>query len=122
MSISLPPTQDQDSGAATKLFFDRYGQTALEFSANEVSSSVAFFQSRGFDNDAATLTAQVVLKQAKLDGVPVFKLIDTLKTFTGVQISALITEILNNNRKSTSTLGYRILSAEKQNQIRNIHA
>ncbi len=122
MSISLPQPPVQDSAAATKLFFDTYGQQALEFTANEVTASLAFFQSRGFDDDAATLTAQVILKQAKIDGVPVFKIIDTLKTFNGIQISALVAEILNNNRNSTSTLGYKIVSVEKQNQTRNIYA
>lgn len=122
MATNLPQQDLQDSGAATKLFFDKYGQQPLEFTANEVSSSIAFFQSRGFDDDAATLTAQVILKQAKLDGLPVFKILDTLKNFDGVQISALVAEILNNNRNPSSTLGYKILSVEKQNQTRNIYA
>jgi hypothetical protein len=122
MAINLPQSIVQDSAAPTKLFFDKYGQQALEFTANEVTASLAFFQSRGFDDDAATLTAQVILKQAKLDAVPVFKILDTLKTFNGVQISALVAEILNNNRNSTSTLGYKVVSVEKQNQTRNIYA
>ena len=119
---SLPVSAKKDSAAGTKLFFDRYGQTPLEFAANEVTAAIAFFQSRGFDGDAAILTAQVLLKQAKVDGIPVFKIIDTLTTFNGVQISALVAEILNNNRSSSSTLGYRISLTEKQNQTRNIFA
>jgi hypothetical protein len=119
---NLPQPAKQDSAAGTKLYFDNYGQRPLEFSANEVTAAIAFFQSRGFDDDAATLTAQVLLKQAKVDGTPVFKIIDTLKTFNGVQISAIVAEILNNNRTSTSTLGYRTEILEKQNQTRNIFA
>lgn len=119
---SLPTSAKQDSASGTKLFFDQYGQQPLEFSANEVTAAIAFFQSRGFDDDAATLTAQVLLKQAKIDGTPVFKIIDTLKTFNGVQISAIVAEILNNNRNSTSTLGYKADVFEKQNQTRNIFA
>lgn len=119
---NLPIKTDSDSAAATKTFFETYGNSQLEFSANEVSAAVAFFQSRGFNDDASVVTAQVLLKQAKLDGVSVFKIIDTLKTFDGVQISALVAEILNNNRNVTSVLGYRIVSVEKQNQTRNIFA
>jgi hypothetical protein len=52
----------------------------------------------------------------------VFKIIDTLKNFNGVQISALVAEILNNNRNATSSLGYRSDLVEKQNQTRNIFA
>lgn len=119
---NLPIKTDSDSAAATKTFFETYGNSQLEFSANEVSAAIAFFQSRGFNDDASVVTAQVLLKQAKLDGVSVFKIIDTLKTFDGVQISALVAEILNNNRNVTSVLGYRIVSVEKQNQTRNIFA
>jgi hypothetical protein len=122
MATSLPNPLRQDSAAGTKLFFDRYGERTLEFGANEVGAAIAFFQSRGFENEAALITAQVLLNQAKLDNVPVFKIIDTLKSFNGVQISALVAEILNNNRNATSSLGYRTDLVEKQNQTRNIFA
>ena len=105
---NLPIKQDVDSAAATKTFFETYGNIQLEFTANEVS--------------AAIVTAQVLLQQAKIDGVSVFKILDTLKTFDGVQISALVAEILNNNRNITSVLGYKVVSVEKQNQTRNIYA
>lgn len=121
-NISLPTTALPDSAAGTKLFFDNYGNQPLEFSANEVAASIAFFEARGFARDAAEITAQVLLKQAKLDAVPVFKILDTLKVLDGVQISALVAEILNNNRSSTSTLGYRVVAVDKQNQTRNILA
>jgi hypothetical protein len=119
---NLPIKQDADSASATKAFFETYGNLQLEFTANEVSAAIAFFQSRGFSDDAAIITAQVLLQQAKIDGVSVFKILDTLKTFDGVQISALVAEILNNNRNITSVLGYKVVSVEKQNQTRNIYA
>ena len=119
---SLPLEASQDSASGTKLYFDAYGKEPLEFLANEVSAAIGFFQARGFDNDAALSTATVLLKQAKLDGLPIFKILDTLKTFDGVQISALVAEILNNNRPVSSTLGFKYRDVEKQNQIRNIIA
>ena len=119
---NLPIKQDTDSAAATKAFFNTYGNLQLEFSVNEVSAAIGFFKNQGFDDDASIVTAQVLLKQAKIDGVPVFKIIDTLKTLNGVQISAIVAEILNNNRTPTSVLGYKVLSVEKQNQTRNIYA
>ena len=122
MSVSLPSPAKEDSAAGTKLFFDRYGQSPLEFSANEVTAAIAFFQSRGFENEAALITAQVLLKQAKVDRVPVFKIIDTLKTFNGVQISALVAEILNNNRPSSSALGFKAANSDDQFKTRNIAA
>jgi len=119
---SLPTPPKEDSGAATKLFFDSYGKDPLQFNANEVDAAIGFFTSRGFDTDAASATAAMLLKQAKIDNVPVFKLLDTLKMLTGIQLSALVGEILNNNRGPNSTLGFRIVGVEKQNQTRNIFA
>jgi len=122
VSANIPVPPQEDSGAATKLFFDTYGKTPLEFNANEVTAAIGFFESAGFDKDAAEVTAAVLLKQAKLDGAPVFKLLDTLKKLSGVQLSALVGEILNNNRGSSSTLGFRIVNVDKENQTRNIFA
>lgn len=122
MSTNLPAPVPEDSAAATKLFFDSYGKDPLQFNANEVDAAVGFFTARGFDSDAATATAVVLLKQSKIDSVPVFKLLDTLKTLTGIQLSALVGEILNNNRSPISTLGFRLVSVEKENQTRNISA
>ena len=51
IKTNLPLVDARDSAEATKLFFDYYGQTPVEFSANEVDATVSFFQSRGFDTD-----------------------------------------------------------------------
>lgn len=122
MISSLPQTNKTDSAAGTKLFFDTYGKEPLEFLANEVAAAIGFFESKGFDTDAATSVASILLKQAKLENIPVFQIIDTLKAFEGIEISAVVAEILNNNRPTTSTLGYKFVDVEKQNQIRNIAA
>jgi hypothetical protein len=124
MSIksNLPSKEIQDSAAGTRLYFDNYGESPLEFGSNEVAAATGFFTSRGFDNDAALQTAAILLKQAKIDQAPVFKILETLKEFDGLQLSALVAEILNNNRPVTSSLGYRFLDLGKQNQSRNIAA
>lgn len=120
MATNLPITNVEDSAQATKLFFDQYGISPLEFSSNEVSAAVGFFESKGFVADAALTTASALLKQAKIDGTPVFSLLDTLVGFNSLQLSALVSEILNNNRTSTSTLGYRYQNIPKTEILRNI--
>ncbi len=117
---NLPWTTPVDSALGTRLYFDQYGQAPLEFNANDVDSVVGFFKNKGFGDEAAQNTAMVLLKQAKIDEMPVFKLIDTLKSFEGIQLSALVGEILNNNRANTSTLGFKMKMVDKANQTRNI--
>jgi hypothetical protein len=122
VSTNLPSPNIQDSAQSTKLFFDQYGKEPLQFSANDVEAAIGFFQSRGFDRDAAEITSMVILKQANLDGLPIFKLLDTLGNLDNLEISALVGEILNNNRPSSSTLGFRNVGVTKDPQVRNIAA
>lgn len=107
-TTNLPPRIIDDSGAATKLFFDVYGQAPLEFNAVDVDATVTFFEKKGFDRDAALVVSTTLLKQAKIDGSPVSQLLDTLSGYNNLQLSTLIGEVLNNNRIPTSTLGFRV--------------
>ena len=65
MATNLPAQPIEDSAAATKLYFENYGETALEFPANDVTAAISFFQQAGFDLDAASTSASVILRQAK---------------------------------------------------------
>ena len=122
MRTNLPPINTEDSASATKLFFDEYGQAPLEFNANDVEASIGFFQGLGFDRDAAETTAAVILRQAKFENMPVFQLLDTLKTLDGTKLNALVGEILNNNIPSSSALGFKAATAEDILKKRNIAA
>lgn len=121
-NINLPIPNIQDSAEATKLFFDKYGTSPYEFNANELSSAVSFFEKRGFRGDTAKVVAVMLIRQAKADNTPVFNIIDTLESFPEIRLSALVAEILNNNRSSTSTLGYRALNISKKDVNREVDA
>jgi hypothetical protein len=120
-TTNLPPNLREDSAAGTRLFFDSYGQDPLEFNANDVSATIGFFESKGFESDAALVVSTVLLKQAKIDNTPIFQILETLTGFTSLQLSQLVGEILNNNRTATSILGFRT-SEVSSNQTRNISA
>jgi hypothetical protein len=119
---NLPISEVADGAESTKVFFETYGIPDLEFNAVDVDAAVNFFTSRGFANDAALITAAVILKQAKVDQMPVNELLDTLVTLEGIQLSALIAEILNNNRTPISTLGFRQKTILPDQISRNISA
>ena len=61
----------------------------------------------------------VLLKQAKIDNVPIYSLLDSLNQFDGIGLSQVVGEVLNNNRSPTSILGFRT-SAVTSVQARNI--
>jgi hypothetical protein len=116
---NLPAVEINDSAARTKLFFDTYGQEALEFNATEVDATINFFTGRGFSDDSAQSISSALLKQAKLENIKIFSILDDIKRLDDLQISGLVAEILNNNRPPTSTLGYResIPSVSKQRNV-----
>lgn len=120
MPTNLPKISSGDSAEPTRLFFDTYGIAPLEFNSIEVDAATAFFQLRGFEEDAALVTTSALLKQAKLDNMPVQKLLDTLTGFDDLQISALVGEILNNNRSPISTLGFKVNGSANNYITRNV--
>ena len=116
---NLPAKQIADSAAKTKLFFDTYGEDPLSYVPAEVDASAAFFVKKGFGEEAASTAAAVLLKQAKLENLPIYKILDDIRELDSVDLSALVAEILNNNRSSTSTLGFRqqIEDVSKQRNV-----
>jgi hypothetical protein len=120
--INLPPVEKTDSAAATRLFFDSYGVKPLEFSASDVNATIGFFLEKGFEDDAAKVTAATILRQAKIDGVNVFEILDQFKVLGGLELSAVVAQILNKYRINTSSLGFRAETVTKTNQTRNIRA
>jgi len=117
---NLPQTQDSDSSQAVKLFFNNYFNQTITYPASEIDAVIGFFKKRGFDDLASNSTSIVLLQQAKLDEVNVFQLLDTLKGLTELQLSAVVTEVLNYNRQKNSTLGYRVEDTSELLEKRNV--
>ena len=74
---------------------------------NDYDAAIAFFVKRGFGRESAEKTAYIILRQAKIDSINPQELLDQLTKATPVQLSELITVILNANRVKTSRLGTR---------------
>ena len=117
---NLPIDQNADSGQGVRLFFNNYFNAPITFPAGEIDAVVGFFKKRGFDDVASNSTSIVLLQQAKIDNVDVFKLIDTLKGLTDIQLSSVVAEVLNYNRQKNSTLGYRQADTSELLEKRNV--
>ncbi len=117
------PQKDRDSLQKTidSLTTEQYVEP-FQFNANDYDATVAFFVKRGFDSQPAEETAYVILQQAKIDSVPVMEILDTLGKANPVQMSELITIILNTNRFKSSRLGVRKNRDSKDLVSRNIVA
>lgn len=104
---NLPPSAQTvvDSSLETLKVFDTYSNAPLNIDSATYDAMTAFFSTRGFGEESARSTAYVIIKQAILDNYNPFELIGTLKGLNDVELSNLITEILNYNRYKTSSLG-----------------
>ena len=114
----IKPTKFSDRDVVR--FFDTFRDAPLEYSANQVDAVVSFFSKRGFDETAAISTATILLQQAKIDDVNVYKLLDTLEGLSEVELSKIVAEILNLNRPKSSSLGYKIKTTTQTLENRNV--
>lgn len=117
---NLPTTVSTDSAEAVKQFFDKYYKTTVSFPAAQIDATVAFFAKRGFSQDSARSTAIVLLNQARIDGVEIFQILDTMQGLTDIQLSQIVAQILNAYRESTSLLGIRVSPTVNPFEARNV--
>jgi hypothetical protein len=117
---NLPTQPSSDSSQEVKSFFDKFFTHQITFPSNQIDAVVGYFLKRGFDIDAARSTGIVLLNQARVDNVNVFQLLDSLKGLTDVQLSAVVSQVLNSSREKTSSIGYKLLTVEETTESRNI--
>lgn len=100
---NLPPAPGTDK--LVQVYNNLYN-VPLELDAGTLNTMKGFLSSRGFDENSAESISVIVINQAKKDGYNPMVILDTLKGLDNVEISALVSEILNYNRFKTSFLGY----------------
>lgn len=120
MNNSSLPVQTRSNDKNITDFFDKYFTEKLSFASNEVDAVIGFFDKRGFEKSASISTGSILLQQAKIDGINVFTLLDTLKGFDEIKLSAVVAEVLNYNRLSTSVLGFKNTTITNTLEKRNI--
>lgn len=101
-------------------YFDNYFNRQVELNASEFDATLGFFEKRGFDTTAARTISQVLLTQARVEGIKIFELLDSLQGFSKKQLSAVVTRVLNASRDKTSQLGYRTYTTSRLTEIRNL--
>jgi|TARA_A100001388_G_scaffold158212_1_gene118003 hypothetical protein len=118
--VNLPKKQATDNADKTKRYFNSFYGYQLEFPSNDVDAVIGFLEGKGFDKVAAQSTGSIILQQAKIDGIKVFEILDTLKTMDKIQLSYAVAQVLNFNRQKISTLGFRVKDETSPLESRNI--
>ena len=103
-------------------FYDRYYTQQITFPSNQIDAVLGFFLKRGFAEQAARSTGITLLNQARIDNINPFELIDSLKGLSDVQLSQIVTQVLNTYREKTSALGYKLSNNDETVESRNIRA
>jgi hypothetical protein len=119
---NIPNTSTPNSSRETLQAFDAYFDTPFELSAGNFDAIKGFFTGRGFDDSSSDSITVIIMKQAKIDGYNPMEILDTLKGLDSVELSALVSEIVNFNRFKTSFLGYALEFTSHQEVVRNVVA
>jgi len=103
---NIPSTKKENSDSSTLQAFDAYYTAPLEMSVATFDAVKGYFEKRGFNKVSADAVAVAIIRQSKIDGVNPMTVLDTLIGLDSVQLSNVVSEILNYNRYKTSFLGY----------------
>lgn len=77
------------------------------FNAGEYDAVIAFFNGKDFDRTSSETLAYIILRQSRIDNVPVFQILDNFNDLSVLELNEVIAEIINLNRYKTSVLGFR---------------
>ena len=100
---NVPVSSSQD---ATVQAFNTYQTAPVELSSTVLAAMKGYFTNRDFGEVAAESIAITIMTQAKQDGYNPMQILDSLKGLSNVELSGLVSEILNYNRFKSSSLGY----------------
>jgi hypothetical protein len=121
-NIPQSDIQIKSSSDGTTKFFDSFYQVPVEINNTTLIAIKGFFETKGYGSAAAESVAIIITVQAKKDNLNPFEILDTLKGFNSIQLSAIVGEILNYNRFKTSSLGINSISSPAEEPRRNILA
>lgn len=102
---NLPPAAMPDN-YDTLQSFDKYYSTPVELNSTALAAIKGYFVGKSFGEVAAESITVTIMTQAYQDGYNPMQILDTLKGLNNVDLSGIVSEILNYNRFKTSSLGY----------------
>jgi hypothetical protein len=117
---NLPADRSQNDTEKTLQIFNTYFDQPITVKNNDLVALTGFFESKGFGKAAADTAASAIITQAYRDSYDVMQVLDSLKGLESVELSGLVSEIINFNRLKTSLLGVAQSSAPSIEVTRSI--
>jgi hypothetical protein len=105
---NIPPVKNNDSANSTRDTINNFYSVDLPIDAGTFEAIKGFFEHHGFSKVSSDTIAYVILYQAYIDGYNPMQVLENIQGLNGVQLNALVTEILNFNRFKTSFLGFNV--------------
>ena len=117
---NIPINKPASSSDATLKAFNNYTTKPTELNNNILIAMTGLLETRGWSKDSAENISIAILTQAKKDGYNAMAILENIKGLEQTNLSALVAEILNNNRYKTSSLGVIQTVIPVDNVKRNI--
>jgi hypothetical protein len=106
MYTNIPPKQA--AGSASDLSnknLNQYNDLPVQLHNDTLTAMKGLLSNKGFSDESAENIAITIMMQAKRDSFNPMNVLDSMKTLGNVELSQLVSEILNFNRFKTSVLG-----------------
>ena len=119
-NLPIEPLQSLDNSKKTLRIFGDYFDKSVTVDSAEYDAMIAFFTSKDYDQQSAETIAYVIARQAKIDQVSGFSILDQLTNTDPQELTDIVAEILNLYRFKSSLIGKKTTNETPDVISRNI--
>ena len=119
-NLPIEPLQSLDNSKKTLRIFGDYFDKSVTVDSAEYDAMIAFFTGKDYDQQSAETISYVIARQAKIDQVSGFSIIDQLTNTDPQELTDIVAEILNLYRFKSSLIGKKTTNETPDVISRNI--
>ena len=119
-NLPIEPLQSLDNSKKTLRIFGDYFDKSVTVDSAEYDAMIAFFTDKDYDQQSAETISYVIARQAKIDQVSGFSILDQLTNTDPQELTDIVAEILNLYRFKSSLIGKKTTNETPDVISRNI--
>tara|TARA_B100001778_G_scaffold237717_1_gene198327 strand:+ start:622 stop:1032 length:411 start_codon:yes stop_codon:yes gene_type:complete len=119
-NLPIEPLQSLDNSKKTLRIFGDYFDKSVTVDSAEYDAMIAFFTGKDYDQQSAETISYVIARQAKIDQVSGFSILDQLTNTDPQELTDIVAEILNLYRFKSSLIGKKTTNETPDVISRNI--